>query len=494
MVYNDFREIGSIIHKHKKSLYFGDDASYFLNELLGLKDIDNKKNKNLLVEIHIDTTSKRVKENIRYAVNNDLKRSLMIKGAIGNRPRPALTGKINFFETKKRINKDTGEISFNSKLEKTIKNILANKKLYSLESITKQLSPVFETVDIAEKDIEEFYEILNKIIDDKVFMQINEILSNYKRTTKKDAPEYYFTIYVDGKNIADFKAYKYILLTYDFKNIPYRKAVCSCCGKETYVSYKLTALFPNFKLFTTTNACFGDVETGFINKFTPCVDCFVDICHFLVNKDMFTTRMWFFNNRDEDVKVLAYPKFILKKFPDYETLTRLSQKAKDSIKCLEMSSLKSIRSIEDDLLDENKSFLLNFIFFKEDRASTMVINQIEDIPPLRLIDVFRAMNRQRTSNGRYNNLIIHCLKSMIHSKVNIRDEGYNIFIEDKNEAKVFSYKNYFDLLLSVLLGVKVPREMLINSLAKPLQNILFTKTKDLYSYSYKRAVKMLILH
>ena len=133
--------------------------------------------------------------------------------------------------------------------------------------------------------------------------------------------------------------------------------------------YFVTAL-PGFKLFTTTNKCFGDVKTGFQNKFNLCADCFIDIYHFIANISLFETSMDYVNKGGVDV--LVYPTFLTEEPPDYETLIRLTEKAKKSIV---NSFIFKVLDIEDELLDDNKSFT-SIYYFLQNQASPRILKKL----------------------------------------------------------------------------------------------------------------------
>lgn len=490
MIYEDFREIGNIIHNHRRASYGGSYIDYLIIELLGVNR-NLKEKEEILVEIYIDTINKKVEEKISYATEADFKKHLMVAEVVGNKQRPVLSGVYSFFKTTKKVDKDTNEIIYNSKFEDRINKIIENRKaLYSLPNIEKRISPIIGKITINENDLNAFFEVLETISQPELLNQILELLSDYK---EKKGRRYYFTIYIDGKSINEYEAYKYILLTYEFQKVKYRKAVCSCCGKKMLVSdYFVTAL-PGFKLFTTTNKCFGDVKTGFQNKFNLCADCFIDIYHFIANISLFETSMDYVNKGGVDV--LVYPTFLTEEPPDYETLIRLTEKAKKSIKYLGSSYLKSIRDIEDELLDDNKSFYLNILFFTQNQASTRILKRVEDTPPLRLIDLFKEMERQKNRYNKnqrgegFGNLMVHLNKAMIYSRIDLDQNSKKLFVEDPNEFKIFSQKSYLDLLSLIISGKEITRDVILEPLTKALNNVYFKEGNEMSSPKYRRMVK-----
>ena len=156
MIYEDFREIGNIIHNHRRASYGGSYIDYLIIELLGVNR-NLKEKEEILVEIYIDTINKKVEEKISYATEADLKKHLMVAEVVGNKQRPVLSGVYSFFKTTKKVDKDTNEITYNSKFEDRINKIIENRKaLYSLPNIEKRISPIIGKITINENDLNAF--------------------------------------------------------------------------------------------------------------------------------------------------------------------------------------------------------------------------------------------------------------------------------------------------------------------------------------------------
>ncbi|MBZ4663992.1 MAG: crispr-associated protein family [Caloramator sp.] len=281
-----------------------------------------------------------------------------------------------------------------------------------------------------------------------------------------------FVLCIDGKPLTDYDEYKNAVIESKKPKTSQKskgeKSVCHICGGSENVIENMEKNMTNTKLkFYTTNLLVFASELNkskYNRNLQLCQNCLNSLLAgetYLMNN--LNTRLAKFN-------VYILPHFIYGDVINIKDLDFVKDKIKNSFDTLK--NLESIDDLREDidmslsLEDSDHYFLLNFIFYTKNQASTKVQRFIKDVNP----SIFKRLaGAIKTSSGELNNFIpdIKFNLNTIYSMVPIR--------ESKGEAT--EYRNILNIYDAILSTRSLDRQKLINDFCRAAQ-IIFRRQGD----------------
>ncbi|SHF05305.1 TIGR02556 family CRISPR-associated protein [Caloramator proteoclasticus] len=301
---------------------------------------------------------------------------------------------------------------------------------------------------------------------DALTKEIEEYIKNKYDMKLKDFG--IFVLCIDGIPLTDYDEYKKAVIESKKPKTSSKSkgenSVCHLCGGSENVSDDLTKT--KIKFYTTNLSNFASElnKNKYKRNLQLCENCLNSLLAgetYLMNN--LNTRLAKFN-------VYILPHFIYGDVINIKDLDFVKDKIKNSFDTLK--NLESIDDLREDidmslsLENSNHYFLLNFIFYTKNQASTKVQRFIKDVNP----SIFKRLaGAIKTSSGELNNFIpdIKFNLNTIYSMVPIR--------ESKGEAT--EYRNILNIYDAILSTRHLDRQKLINDFCRAAQ-IIFRRQGD----------------
>ncbi|GFR35134.1 TIGR02556 family CRISPR-associated protein [Thermobrachium celere] len=383
-------------------------------------------------------------------------------------------------------NVNLGEF-LNSKIKYILDNFFIDLEDDSLKRFRYaiDLTKIGIDVDVKEK-YREHIEQGNKgsKFSDTLAKEIENYLKNKYDMKLKDFG--IFVLCIDGVPLTEYDEYKNAVIESKKPKSSTKakegKSICHICGSSENVSDDLTKT--KIKFYTTNLSNFASElnKNNYKRNMQLCENCLNSLLAgetYLMNN--LTTRLAKFN-------VFILPHFIYGDVIDIKELDFVKDKINNSFE-----TLKNLESIDDlrENIDMSLSlegsqyyFLLNFIFYTKNQASTKVQRFIKDVNPT----IFKRLaGAIKTSSDELKHFIpdIKFNLNTIYSMVPIR--------ESKGEAT--EYRNILNIYDAILSTNPLNREKLINDFCKAA-SIIFRRQGDAgfkeYNISFYQRVETYI--
>ena len=213
---------------------------------------------------------------------------------------------------------------------------------------------------------------LNKLILDKLLEKTKNLNDYYKNISL-------YTISIDNSLLAEDKEYREILKnSLAPSDERYRKGTCSICNREDQVTYD-TSKF-TFKYYNTDKISFASEVTDFAKNFNICNTCYQKI----VNAENYVTKKLtsHLGNSNRKSNIMIIPELIPFSNPHIskEKVFKISNS-------IISDDAKELANIEEGVLCDANSYLINIMFYQKDKSSFKIINIVPEIPESRILKI-----------------------------------------------------------------------------------------------------------
>lgn len=283
-----------------------------------------------------------------------------------------------------------------------------------------------------------------------------------------------FVIYIDGIPLTDYIEYKNAVIESKKPKIKtskkQEKNICHMCGSSENVSDDLTKT--KIKYYTTNLFNFASEfdKKKYKRNMQLCENCLNSLLAgetYLINN--LSTRLAKFN-------VYIIPHFIYGEDIDINELDNIKDKINTSFNTLknlkEINQLKNEIDMSLSLNYDDYYFLLNFMFYTKNQASTKVQRLVKDINPSIFDNIGKALYESNKLLGKY-----------IGEKEFNLNTVYNMVPVREKSGDATEYRNILNIYDSILRISPLFRKKLINDFCRASRIIKRTQDNGLKEYN-----------
>ncbi len=400
----------------------------------------------------------------------------------------ATNNKIKYFLSETLFNLANNNIDFGEPLNQKLKHIF-DKFYIDLDSNIKNKKYRY-ALDLSYLDpsvnVKKLYEEYSKQKkgDDKEFLKVLEkefekILS--KKYQARLSEFGLFVIYIDGEPLSKHEEYRKKVLEYKSSSEKNEKGSkkwnskdlrCNICGSTENLTYDLRKM--KIKYYINDKITFASEfdKDKFYKNMVICQNCLNAILAaetYLDNK--LKTKLG-------DLDLYIFPHFIYGDPLNERELDLVADKVINSYNIVK--NLKGVEEFEKSFLDdEDRYFLVNFMFFKKSQQATKIRKFIKDVPPYIFEKIAKASKDAHE-------IVEKAIQMNYKTYIDLQKIYYLIPIK-VSEGKVIDYKYILDFYESLLTFKPIEKETLIDKFVEATKVIYLQKNgynikKDLLEF------------